>query len=35
VDSVVDGPGGTFTEAGVAERDPVPGHALMGRLLAS
>ena len=33
VDSVVDGPGGTFTEVGVADLDPVPGHSLMGRLL--
>ena len=33
VDSAVDGPGGTFTEAGVVNCDPVPGHALMGRLL--
>jgi 2,3-bisphosphoglycerate-independent phosphoglycerate mutase len=34
VDSSVDGPGGTFTEVGVTALDPVPGHALMGRLLA-
>ena len=34
-DSAVDGPGGTFTEAGVAEREPVPGHLLVPRLLAS
>ncbi|SVE20295.1 uncharacterized protein METZ01_LOCUS473149, partial [marine metagenome] len=34
VDSSVDGHGGTFTEVGVAALDPVPGHALMGRLLA-
>tara|TARA_B100001123_G_scaffold386305_1_gene460629 strand:- start:548 stop:1141 length:594 start_codon:yes stop_codon:yes gene_type:complete len=33
VDSVVDGPGGTFTEVGVADLDSVPGHSLMGRLL--
>ena len=33
VDSAVDGPGGTFTEVGVADLDPVPGHSLMGRLL--
>ena len=34
-DSAVDGPGGTFTEAGVADREPVPGHLLVPRLLAS
>ncbi|MDG2427115.1 MAG: 2,3-bisphosphoglycerate-independent phosphoglycerate mutase [Acidimicrobiales bacterium] len=33
VDSAVDGSGGTFTEAGVADCEAVPGHALMGRLL--
>jgi 2,3-bisphosphoglycerate-independent phosphoglycerate mutase len=33
VDSTVDGPGGTYTEAGVADREPVPGHELMGRLV--
>jgi 2,3-bisphosphoglycerate-independent phosphoglycerate mutase len=32
-DSTVDGPGGTYTEAGVAEADPVVAHELMGRLL--
>lgn len=35
VDSGHDGPGGTFTEAGVAESAPLAGHSLMGRLLAS
>ncbi|MEE2958902.1 MAG: 2,3-bisphosphoglycerate-independent phosphoglycerate mutase [Actinomycetota bacterium] len=34
VDSEVDGPGGTFTEPGVAGCEPVPGHSLMARLLA-
>tara|TARA_Y100001936_G_scaffold243961_1_gene283633 strand:- start:687 stop:1763 length:1077 start_codon:yes stop_codon:yes gene_type:complete len=34
VDCEVDGPGGTFTEPGVADCEPVPGHELMGRLLA-
>jgi len=34
VDSRVDGPGGTYTEAGVADAAPVPGHELMGRLTA-
>lgn len=33
-DSTVDGPGGTFTEAGVAGSAPVVAHELMGRLLA-
>lgn len=33
VDSEVDGPGGSYTEAAVAGRVPVPGHELMGRLL--
>ena len=33
VDSRQDGPGGTYTEAGVAESPPVPGHQLMPRLL--
>ncbi|HEY6533007.1 MAG TPA: cofactor-independent phosphoglycerate mutase [Acidimicrobiales bacterium] len=33
-DSMVDGPGGTYTEAGVAELPVVPGHELMGRLIA-
>lgn len=31
----VDGPGGTYTEAGVADRPAVPGHELLGRLLAT
>ena len=34
VDSRVDGPGGTYTEAGVADAELVPGHELMGRLVA-
>ena len=34
VDSAVDGPGGTYTEAATAGCDPVPGHELLGRLLA-
>lgn len=33
VDSQVDGPGGTYTEAGVADRELVPGHELMARLV--
>jgi len=33
-DSTVDGPGGTYTEAGVAGTTPVVAHELMGRLLA-
>jgi len=33
VDSAVDGPGGTYTEAGVADAAVVAGHALMGELL--
>lgn len=35
VDSVADGPGGTYTEAGVADLSPVPGHALLPRLVAA
>jgi 2,3-bisphosphoglycerate-independent phosphoglycerate mutase len=35
VDSRADGPGGTYTEAGVAAADAVPGHQLMSRLLES
>ncbi len=34
VDSEVDGPGGVYTEAGVAEAELVPGHELVDRLLA-
>jgi 2,3-bisphosphoglycerate-independent phosphoglycerate mutase len=34
VDSQADGPGGSYTEAGVADRPVVPGHELMGRLVA-
>jgi len=34
VDSATAGPGGTYTEAGVADRPVVPGHELLGRLLA-
>ncbi len=33
VDSAVDGPGGTYTEAGVADLPVVPGHELMARLV--
>jgi 2,3-bisphosphoglycerate-independent phosphoglycerate mutase len=33
VDSAVDAGGGTYSEAGVADRPVVPGHQLMGRLL--
>ena len=33
VDSDVAGPGGVYTEAGVAGSEPVPGHELMARLL--
>jgi 2,3-bisphosphoglycerate-independent phosphoglycerate mutase len=32
-DSRVDGPGGVYTEAGVADLDLVPGHELMARLV--
>jgi 2,3-bisphosphoglycerate-independent phosphoglycerate mutase len=32
-DSAVDGPGGTYTEAGVAALPVVPGHELMARLV--
>lgn len=32
-DSTVAGAGGVYTERGVAERDPVPAHTLMGRLV--
>ncbi|MGH9189641.1 MAG: cofactor-independent phosphoglycerate mutase [Acidimicrobiales bacterium] len=32
VDSIVDGPGGTYTEAATASCTPVAGHSLMGRL---
>jgi len=35
VDSAHPGPGGRFTEAGVAGATPVPGHTLMGRLVRS
>ena len=34
VDSLVDGPGGSFTERGVVDAPVVPGHQLMPRLLA-
>jgi 2,3-bisphosphoglycerate-independent phosphoglycerate mutase len=34
VDSATDGPGGAYSEAGTAGAAPVPGHELMGRLLA-
>jgi len=33
VDSAADGPGGTYTERGVAEAAVVPGHELMSRLI--
>jgi 2,3-bisphosphoglycerate-independent phosphoglycerate mutase len=33
VDSAVDGPGGTYSEAATAGMAPVPGHSLMARLL--
>ncbi|TML59179.1 MAG: phosphoglycerate mutase, partial [Actinobacteria bacterium] len=33
VDSAADGAGGAYTESGVAGVEPVPGHALMARLL--
>lgn len=33
VDSTVDGPGGVYSERGVADRPLVAGHELMGRLL--
>ena len=33
VDSAADGAGGVYTESGVAGVEPVPGHALMARLL--
>jgi 2,3-bisphosphoglycerate-independent phosphoglycerate mutase len=32
-DDAVDADGGTYTEAGVADHDPVPAHTLMGRLV--
>jgi 2,3-bisphosphoglycerate-independent phosphoglycerate mutase len=32
-DSAVPGPGGVYTERGVADRVPVPGHSLMKRLV--
>jgi 2,3-bisphosphoglycerate-independent phosphoglycerate mutase len=34
VDSAVDGPGGEYTEPATAAAPPVPGHELLGRLLA-
>ena len=34
VDSDVDGPGGVYSEKATASSTPVPGHELMGRLLA-
>jgi hypothetical protein len=33
VDSERRGPGGTYTEAAVADLAPVPAHELMGRLV--
>ncbi|HEX6237841.1 MAG TPA: 2,3-bisphosphoglycerate-independent phosphoglycerate mutase [Acidimicrobiales bacterium] len=35
VDSRSDGPGGSYSEAGTAACTPVPGHELLGRLLAA
>lgn len=35
VDSRSDGPGGSYSEAGTAACAPVPGHELLGRLLAA
>jgi 2,3-bisphosphoglycerate-independent phosphoglycerate mutase len=34
VDSTTDGPGGSYTERGVADAPVVPGHELMAALLA-
>jgi 2,3-bisphosphoglycerate-independent phosphoglycerate mutase len=34
VDSAEDGPGGTYSEAATAGSAPVPGHEMLGRLLA-
>ena len=34
VDSAVDGPGGVYSEPATARRTAVPGHELMGRLIA-
>ncbi|HEX6166346.1 MAG TPA: 2,3-bisphosphoglycerate-independent phosphoglycerate mutase [Acidimicrobiales bacterium] len=34
VDSAEDGPGGTYSEAATAGSTPVPGHEMLGRLLA-
>lgn len=34
VDSEIDGPGGTYSEPATADRPPVPGHEMLGRLLA-
>jgi len=34
VDSALDGPGGVYSEAGTAGAVPVPGHEMLGRLLA-
>ena len=33
VDSAVDGPGGFYSESATADAPPVPGHALMGKLI--
>lgn len=33
VDSAIDGPGGTYSEPGVAGHKPVPGHSLLPRLV--
>jgi 2,3-bisphosphoglycerate-independent phosphoglycerate mutase len=34
-DATVDGPGGVYTERGVADVDPIAAHTLMGRLLSA
>jgi 2,3-bisphosphoglycerate-independent phosphoglycerate mutase len=34
VDSEIDGPGGVYTEPATAGSPPVPGHEMLGRLLA-
>jgi hypothetical protein len=34
VDSEVDGPGGVYSEPATADCEAVPGHEMLGRLLA-
>jgi 2,3-bisphosphoglycerate-independent phosphoglycerate mutase len=34
VDSEIDGPGGTYSEPATAACEPIPGHEMLGRLLA-